>query len=260
MYDIHANRSNKLKEKKAVLAFHFYHGVSLFNAKLSKAVEPSEKDALWCAAALTGQAAFADVKAEIPAEAWPLMSRSPADLDWLKMTGGKKAVYDLTNPTRPRSIFNASCNGFIEPSPVVSDEILSLPPKFIELYNLNERSTPENNPYHGAATVLAKVMPLECNRTTITKFLSFVGFPDTRFLRLLEQRDSRAMLLLAYWYAKTLTSEQWWIWRRATIEGPALCIFLEGVFGDNPELLELLDFPKAIFAAAAVNGCSNSPF
>jgi hypothetical protein len=252
LYDIHMT-SHSDQKKTAAMTFHFYHGVSLFNAKLSKPVEPAEKDALWCAAAMTGMCAFADIKATNPTETWPLSSPLPTDLDWLRMTGGKKAVYDITNPTRPGSAFNASCDHFISPSSHVGDEISNLPPKFVELYSLDEFSTPESNPYHSAATVLAKVMPLECNRKTISQFLSFVGFPDIRFLRLLEQRDPRAMLLLAYWYAKTLSSEQWWIWRRASIEGPALCTFLEGAFRNQPDLLQLLEFLKATFAAFALN-------
>jgi hypothetical protein len=256
LYDMHTT-GRQDKQKTATLAFHFYHGVSLFNAKLSKPVEHSEKDALWAAAALTGASAFADVKDAHPGNTWPLSSHTPTDLDWLKMTGGKQAVYNITNPTRPASVFNASCNHFVDPSAHVGSEILNLPSKFVQLYNLDELSTPKSNPYHCAATVLAQVMPLDCDRKNISKYLSFVGFPDPRFLRLLEQRDPRAMLLLAYWYAKTLSPEHWWIWRRAIAEGPAICTFLEGVFSGDRELLELLEFPKAAFAAAPSRHHSN---
>ncbi|KAK4446555.1 hypothetical protein QBC34DRAFT_304916 [Podospora aff. communis PSN243] len=250
LYDMHTT-GRQDKQETAALAFHFYHGVSLFNAKLSQPVEHSEKDALWAAAALTGASAFADVKDTDPAGAWPLTSYETADLDWLKMTGGKRAVYNITNPIRPGSVFNASCDHFLDPSARIGREVLNLPSKFIQICNLDESSTPRSNPYHGAATILAQVMPLDCDRKNIHKFLSFVGFPDPRFLRLLEQRDPPAMLLLAYWYAKILAPEHWWIWRRAIAEGPALCTFLEGVFSGDPQLLELLEFPKATFAAAA---------
>ncbi|KAK0648600.1 hypothetical protein B0T16DRAFT_117327 [Cercophora newfieldiana] len=248
LFETHQTKPDR--KKTAALAFHFYHGVSLFNTKLSQPVSPLDKDILWCAASLTAAAAFADVKATEASETWILSPSPVADLEWLRMTGGKKAVYDLTNPTRPESVFNASCDHFLDPTAHVGEEILNLPPKFIDLYNLDEFSTSESNPYHNAATVLARVMPLECNRKTITKFLTFVGFPDPGFLRLLEQRDPRALLLLNYWYAKTLTTEHWWIYRRGIIEGPALCTFLEDAFGNDPELLGLLDFPKAAFARA----------
>lgn len=238
------------KKKTAALAFHFYHGVSLFSEKLSRPVSLAEKDVLWCAAALTGAAAFADVKAASAAETWPLSFSPLADLDWLKMTGGKKAVHDMTNPNRPESVFNSSCDHFLDPSSHVGEEILNLPSRFVDLYNLDEFSTPQSNPYHAAATVLARVMPLDCNRNNIAKFLTFVSFPDPRFLRLLEQRDPRAMLLMVYWYAKTLASEHWWIYRRAIMEGPAICTFLETAFSGEAELMKLLEFPKAAFAKA----------
>lgn len=246
LYDVHmiGQPDNR---RTASLAFHFYHGVSLFNAKLYGPVEASEKDTLWSAAALVGASSFADVKASTSAESWPMSSHSATDLDWMKMIGGKKAVYETTKPTRPGSVFNDSCGQFTQPTSHVGTEIHNLPPKFIEMYNLDQFSTPENNPYHGAATVLAQIMPIKCNRKTISKFLSFIAFPDARYSHLLEQKDPPALLLLAYWYAKTIAPDQWWIWRRATLEGPAIVAFLEKAFKDNPEVLGLLDFPKQVF-------------
>ncbi|KAK5657497.1 hypothetical protein OQA88_3069 [Cercophora sp. LCS_1] len=243
IHDLHHGRVFDRKKAAMALAFHFSHGTTLFNRKLSGPVEATEANALWLAAALTATKAFADVRGSSVEGTWPLSPPSFDDLDWLKLTGGKQAVLNICAPTEAAKTFK----GFLQPTSRVGPEILNLPPLFIELYGLDEHSTPANNPYHAAATVLAQIMPLEIERPNAAKFLSFAGFPDPRYVCLLEARDPLAMLLLAYWYAKVFTADQWWLWRRARLEGPAICRFLEREFKGNPDLLLLLAFPRAVF-------------
>ncbi len=68
------------RRRSSALAFHWYHGTALFNAKLSMA-PPHEHGALWAAAALLGVTAFADIQARTPQEAWPLAPPSRMDLN-----------------------------------------------------------------------------------------------------------------------------------------------------------------------------------
>ena len=255
VYDIHvAKRPDRTK--CAALAFYFYHGASLFGAKLAQPLIRDEGEALWIAAALTGTSAFADIKATAPAEAWPHGPTSSSDLDWIRLVGGKRAVFQLTNPTLPSSIHNSPCGNFLMPFTFIGDEMRNLPVQFRGVFALDENSTADNNPYHHAASLLGQLIPMDCTRYTVTKFLSFLAFPDARFLRLLEQRDPRALLLLTWWWAKALCRDHWWMWCRGILEGQALCIYLEMAFSNNPELLELLEIPQAVFAAAAANPLS----
>jgi hypothetical protein len=242
---------SSLDRKQAMaLAFYWYHGTALFNAKLSQPVKPDERDALWAAAALLGTTAFADIQARTPEEAWPLAPPSPMDLDWLKMTDGKKVVWELANPLRSDSLFNAIANDHdkdIPPKARIGAEMANLPTQLADLLDLNVESTLEANPYHASATILAQLMPVECDRSTIVWFLSFLRYLDPRFKTLLDEKDPRALLLLSYWYAKVLRYSQWWIWRRAILEGPAICMYLEQQWPQHRELGMLLDFPKAAF-------------
>lgn len=238
--------------KSASLAFHFYHGVTFFKDKLSNPINPKEKDALWAAAAFIGASAFANIEAASVEESWPLTPRTAHDLDWLKLTSGKMAIYQLSNPKRPTSVFKntpTAVDFFILPTQSIDHHISNLPSKFIELYGLDKSSTIQSNPYHAAATILAQLLPLEAIPENIPKLVSFVGLPDPTYHRLLEDRDPRALLLLAYWYAKTIECrQQWWLLRRAYLQGPAICTFLETAFAGNPELIELVTAPKAAFA------------
>ncbi|KAK0729521.1 hypothetical protein B0H67DRAFT_559014 [Lasiosphaeris hirsuta] len=255
LYHIHVNGNQMGPKVTSALAFHWYQGTALFNAKLSQPIKDEDKDPLWAAAALLGSSAFADIRATSYAEAWPLARSSPLDLSWMKMTGGKRAVFEITEPQRPSSIFHPILIGprhNLPPTPRVGDEVLALPPRFIQMFNLDEHSTPENNPYHAAATVLAQIIiAAESGPAGKAKYLCFLGYADPRYLNLLAEKDPGAMLLLMYWYAIVMPTQEWWIWRRAIFEGPAICSVLETRFAEDPRLLELLEYPKAVFAAAA---------
>ncbi|KAK3348992.1 hypothetical protein B0T25DRAFT_569650 [Lasiosphaeria hispida] len=255
LYHVHVNGNQMDQKITSALAFHWYQGTALFNAKLSQPIKDEDKDPLWAAAALLGSSAFADIRATSASEAWPLARSSPLDLSWLKMTGGKRAVFKIADPQRPSSIFHPILVGpghHIPPTPRVGDEVLVLPPRFIQLFDLDENSTPDSNPYHAAATVLAQIMiAAESGPPGMAKYLCFLGFADPRYLNLLAEKESGAMLLLMYWYATVIPTQQWWIWRRAIFEGPAICSVLGARFAEDPGLLELLEFPRAVFAAAA---------
>lgn len=253
-FDAH-HRGQWDKARSTALAFHFYHGVTLFNAKLSGAIDTECMDDLWASAAFIGSSAFADIGAASVGEAWPLAPPSPIDLDWLKLTGGKQAVWKLVNPKRPGSIYEAAppcVEYFVNPTTEADFYIDNLPPKFVGVYGLNKSSTLENNPYHYPATILAQILPidLEASPKNTPKFLSFIGGPDPRYVSLLQSRDPRALLLLAYWYAKAMQyRSQWWLVGRASLEGAAICVFLEREWAGDTDLLELVACPKAAFAA-----------
>lgn len=221
----------------------------LFKHKLQQRVlTNSERDALWASAALLGAAAFAHMDAETPQDAWPLKEESEMDLDWLKMSDGKKAVWELADPTRMDSVFR----------PMVDDVFMSqdpdgnlpvppnaLPASFYALYGLAS-STVATNPYHMAASIIAQLLPFQISDRNVLNFLSFIRQLDTRYRRLLEARDQRAMLLLAWWYAITASHTTWWMNRRSLLEGQAICIYLARECEDE-RMLKLLEFPRRMF-------------
>ncbi|KAL2019042.1 hypothetical protein VTK56DRAFT_10146 [Thermocarpiscus australiensis] len=248
-----SNAENVDDKAAGALVFHFVNAISLFNAKLSQpAMDPQDRDPVWAAAAMLGVVSFGDTRARSPEEAWPLAASSPLDLTWIKMCTGKSAVRQLADPQRPDSIFSAIdsvLSQVVRPAARVGDEVLRhLPPRLAQLCRLDASSNLETNPYHAPATVLAQVMPLQYARETMPRFLSFLGSFDQRFIGLLREKDSCALLVLAYWYAKVWSAEQWWIYRRARCEGPAICALLEMRFAGDAGLLQLLEFPKVTFA------------
>lgn len=227
-------------------AFHWYQGVALFSSKLAGPIHPSERDALWAASAFLGTIAFYYIEARTPEEAWPLKPPSSLDLNWLRMSAGKEEIWKITQPSRADSVFQplVSGYGYFLPTPSTGPGLEALPPEFVKLYELDAASTAENNPYHAAASSLAMSLNSGCNLSIILNFLSFINHMSPDYKRLLERKDPRALLLLAYWYAKACQCQHWWIWRRAALECQAICIYLDRYHEHESSIQNLLQFPR----------------
>lgn len=237
--------------------YHWSSGVSLFNKKLSSPIQDSDRDPLWSAAAICGIIAFASIEAMKPEEAWPLKPPEESDLDWLRMSEGKVAVFNLVNPLRSDSIFHSLLkNYYIDArrdeamygigagvgGPLIGPGLEYLPPQFTYLFDLD--APKESNIYYGALHTLGTLLPLQCGQKTLIQFLSFLSHVDVTFKTLLEVKDHRALLLLAYWYAKVCKTSIWWMDRRATLECQAICLYLQR-YSTNLVIHELLDFPRS---------------
>ncbi|KAK1634794.1 hypothetical protein BDP81DRAFT_53220 [Colletotrichum phormii] len=259
---------------QTALAYHWYRGVFLLHRKLSAPIRPSEHDALWLASAFISVAAFANVASlAAPRDAWPLRKGCPSDLDWLKLGDGKKQVWKMTDtPRAPRGVFADAASEIYAhlmkpvevPTPCVSingdgneddgkmmDAWSPPPPEgFAELFNLVEDPT-HANPYFTAAASLAACWRVSSPAAAadpdsielVKPFMGFISKLDPRFRRLLEEKDERAMLLLAYWYARVCDRKHWWMWRRAVLETRAICEYLEEKWRGRWEV-RLVEFPR----------------
>jgi hypothetical protein len=227
-------------------AYHWAQAAAMVNEKLSTPIKSCDRDALWAAALLLGVTAFSSIEAPRPEEAWPLKPSSPSDLEWLRMSYGKKAVWGVIDPLRKGGILHQVAEH------IKQEYLLSIAPKpapgfllsvFVDLCNLHDSSNSETNPYYAAVHSLMPLLNLEVNESTTLRFLSYISYMSSEFKDLLEEKDSRAMLLLAFWYAKVCRSH-WWVAHRARLEGQAICIYLERYQGDYTAIQALLQFPK----------------
>jgi hypothetical protein len=229
-------------------AYHHYQGTAMIKHKLTDH-DPHERDALWAATALLGAMSFANIDARTYEEAWPLKAPSESDLDWLRMTEGKIAVWKLVDPMREGSVIQETWQqvGLLRPS----EPGLSSCPTFIELNSLMDGASRGDNAHQNAALVLMPLLAMECNHSTITKFISFVCYTEPEYRQLLGQKDPLALLLLAYWYAKMCQYKQWWIQPRAVLECQAICIYLEKYHHDENRIQSLLHFPRMMSGLAS---------
>jgi hypothetical protein len=226
--------------------YHLSRAAALFNQKLSGPINPDDRDALWATAGLLSQIAFSFIDASTPEEAWPLTNPDGADLEWIAMSENKMAIWEIANPMRPESIFNGLAKDIMKLDKLcaISDpNIANLPPLFVKVFDLENEEIADSCPYRASILLLSSLIPMECNRDTIVKFLGFASHINPKYKPLLIRKDPKALLVLAYWYAKVLNSV-WWLDRRATMECQAIILYLERNHPDEKDILKLLKFPK----------------
>ena len=234
-------------------SFHTYHAAALFSKQLADPIEEGVKDALWGCAALMGAASFASIEGACPYDAWPLKPPDITDLDWLKISDGKKEVWRLVDPLRETSAFKPAVEieqNKKEQGPPrlplhdpLLDKLYPFVTKISDVDSPPQSSSPPD-PYRTPASIIEKLLPIECNHSTVMWFLSFLGHMDPRFRELLHQKDPKALLLLAWWYGKMCQYNVWWQSARMLLEGQAICLYLERQHPDKEDIMRLLSYPK----------------
>jgi hypothetical protein len=223
--------------------FHQYQSIALFNARLAKPVQPSpaESAALLVTAIILGIMSFCRVEAKTPGDAWPLIPTSASDLAWIAMSEGKTQLWKMTQPSTTESRFAAlvppSAKGVVPKSSTMS-ELSVLPLELVNMCGL-DKVADNSNPYHAVAATLAKALDM-AYISTLLSFLVLINNIPQEYKLLLKQKDPRALLLLAYWYAKLCEVELWWMRPRASLEGHAICVYLRRYHQDDSQLQSLM--------------------
>lgn len=188
-------------------------------------------------------------------------------------TPEKSWIFSMSNDDKPYDLFAqwvfscggleqilAKFNGYPQDSiwlPVIrdSDDHLGtfsdvtpgtrgIPAPFVSLCELDDTSTPDNNPYHHPLRFLSALLRLDMSSAAFTKVATFMRVIRGSFKDLLLQKDRRALLILAFWFALLYRTDQWWIQDRARTECQAICMFLE-LLGDR-RIIQLLEFPALV--------------
>ncbi|KAJ5578239.1 uncharacterized protein N7459_007203 [Penicillium hispanicum] len=226
-------------------AYHGAKGAALLSKKLSAPIRPQDRDPLWASAAMLGVASMTSIEASSAQEAWPLKPFNPSDLDWLNMAVGKEAIWKVTDPLRPDSIFYVMADDYLtitaKPAP---RHIKDIPYNFVELCGLDEPLAMDRNPYYCPVSVLTDVRENLWKKGAIPRYITFLSIMGSTFRILLERKDARALLILAYWYGPICRAE-WWMAKRARLECQAICLYLEKYHTDENHLQRMLTVPKS---------------
>lgn len=228
--------------------YHASRAAALFNEKLSRPLQAEDRDPLLATAVLLGIASMSWMEASSAEEAWPMTLPNPSDLDWIRISRNKEAVWNLTDPLRWGGRFRLMAEAQVRNQEAAQITISQmgleeLPGKLLALCEVDEYSTIDSNPYLSALQGLAPAMAVESVRANLLVLLSFLGRIDGDYQQLLKKKDPRALLLMAYWYAK-IKGTMWWLDRRSMLEGAAICMYLERYHAEKLEILDLLSYPK----------------
>ena len=267
LHDHHLSGSSRLPSV-SYDTVHFTKAIQSFNKALSQArsqtlqqhdddlvsstpISPHHQAALWSTGAMIGTIVFCNIDATTPHQAWPLRPPSPSDLNWLKMDAGKKSIFLLTkglqtDPTY-KPLFEIHTNSLLPPitSPPSFDR---LPPELLDYFNVFTSPSDNDRLYHPSIRSLARVYATSCFFiTTILTFWTWCADMTPQFRLLLEQKEPRALLMLAFWWAEIYQTMVWWFVRRARLEGMAICLFLERYCWEDEELMGLVGDLKKVF-------------
>jgi hypothetical protein len=234
--------------------YHWTQAAASFYKKLSLPIKPDDRDALWTTAAL-GVMAFASIDVSRPEDAWPLTTDEVHDLEWFNMSLGKKAVWNVTDPLRPDSVFAPIREEYMHLYGDVPIKercgLEGLAPEFVRLCKMNEFSSAKNNVYFSVVHHLAPLLHMECDSTNATKFMAFLCKLTPEFKRLMHKKDPTALLIFCYWYAGILDFP-WFIARRARLEGHSICLYLRRYCSENLLIQDMVLVPESKFQQRAM--------
>ncbi|KAH6871620.1 hypothetical protein B0T10DRAFT_500401 [Thelonectria olida] len=224
-YDRHLNSSSGCR-RTLEECHHWSQSTVLLNRRLSEPIKAKDKDPIWGTAAALAILAFSSPDACAPGESWPLKSSGPSDLDWLRMSEGKMALWHIVNPLRPDSLFRVMAATFAHMhSPLPERGIDGVAMALASVCHLKASSTAENSPYFYAAHAVSQILDLPDSEVTTGPTYLFIRSIHGPFKDLLRKRDPVALLLLYLWYRKASRSI-WWIELRARVECPSICSYL----------------------------------
>ncbi|KAF2703641.1 hypothetical protein K504DRAFT_473885 [Pleomassaria siparia CBS 279.74] len=238
-YDRHLNAS--LGHRRSLEeCYHWSQSTVLFNKRLREPIEAEDRDPIWGTAAALSILAFSSPDASTPEESWPLKSPDHADLDWLRVSHGKMALWHIVDPLRPDSIFRVMAATFAHMQEPLSEKgIHGIPLALAAACHLDDSSTPRNNPYFRPAHALSHILHLPESKVTTGLTHIFTRNIDGPFESLLRDRDPVALLLLYLWYRKA-GHGIWWVELRARVECPSICSYLRRYHKGNGAVLAFL--------------------
>lgn len=189
---------------------------------------------------MLGVITFASIEDPALEDTWPLTSSVRAEPEWLKMGQGKSVLMSLAQPDRPDSIFH----GLFSTFPKIGLSLDAVPSSFKKICEL-EAFPAKNSPYAIPLIHIFAPLSMECQSSLMTVFYAFNSCMQNEFGRLVVEKDPTALLLMAYWYSKICTG-QWWLRRRALLEGRATCTYLARYCTHEPEIQDLLKVPRHV--------------
>ncbi|KAK5953433.1 hypothetical protein OHC33_005377 [Knufia fluminis] len=217
-----------LSQSTTTESYHVSHAASLFNQKLSSTIADEDRDALWATAVYLCAMAVFNVDISDPENAWPLRPSHPTDLEWLNMQAGLRVIWNVAQINRTGGLF-AHVESESKPNCVYPElpkaGITGISQILVDLCDTTQGSTTSNDPYHTAVGYLSWLLPMKGDPANILTFMVFAGGMTKDFRRLLHEKDSRALLILAIWYSKLFHSS-WWVSPRARLECDAICRYL----------------------------------
>lgn len=176
-----------------------------------------------------------------------VLSAEPTAMNWLYLQGGMRCLLDLARPYIHRSIWAAISKETDHEISLFDDPCQNqeeLHSGLADLCQVNDTTTPENNPCYIPLKMLSSMLKLDPCYSNIPKFLDFTLSLQSSYLHLLQKKDPCALVIIAHWMGLMCLTSQWqpWVDCRIRTECVAICIYLES--STDRRILKLLEYPS----------------
>ncbi|KAJ9606462.1 hypothetical protein H2200_009423 [Cladophialophora chaetospira] len=213
--------------------YHWQRAFELVREELSTRVTRDNMDALMSSIMLIGvhQFMLAGTTPD-PSKSFiyaPVHQREDG-LNWLQINRGFTAMQAALGTSMRESVwFPVLVDSDIKEqsakimNPEAGDDTHAL---FIDFCEVTPASSPKNNAYYDALQCLLFLRMLKPSINNFNKLITFIGVIENEFLRLLIERERRALLILAHWLGLMSELKQWWHSSRCKSECLAITTFL----------------------------------
>lgn len=156
---------------------------------------------------------------------------------WLRIQTGLKDLLVETKPFHCESIWMPmfiATKTFAITEPPQND----LDARLAEFCGISLNSTATENPYFDFYTQLAPLVVRKPDIYYLRMYSNAIGGIDQNFVNLLQEEDTKALILFAHWLALMCSCITWWITRTTNKQCWMICCILdEKLFGEERILL-----------------------
>ncbi|CAH0028770.1 unnamed protein product [Clonostachys rhizophaga] len=221
---------------------HGFQCTTLLNRTLCHEISPAHRDPIWATASFLSILSFLALDECDPSKAWPFKPSESDDMNWLRLGDTKWKLFQLTQPTRPDSIFYSMSDTYQKMRAYKSTgTIRSISPELQVLCRLDECAQPETSPYFEAAEIITRLSKWRDFEIPFTEAMAFIIYTSPSFKSLLLMKDAAALVLLALWYSKA-SRTIWWVDLRAATELEAICMYLRQYHADDLTIMSCLRY------------------
>ena len=229
---------------------HYQEACSSFSKALSTrtTATPEDSDAVFLTSTMLAGILFISVDTNAPEKSWPLTSRED-DLLWLEGRRGVVAILNSYPFPQDGVVLKMArqINFPIEDHVLYKEGIHGIPASYVRMCKLDEHSNCRNSPYMTAIRLLLPMVLVQPSRETAIHFIIFLTYMDKAFVELLKQKDVAALIILLHWYTMVSQIDEWWPFRRSSIERVSICMYLDRELGLDDWRREMLEYPAKLF-------------
>jgi Fungal specific transcription factor domain len=221
-------------------SFHTQRALQLYAQRLRQPVADDEMDAMLAACLMLTGLSFVAEDHLNPTNAW---TTQQTGFRWVTIASGLSILLQAQHTwDRSKSFWLPFLTEARSSQRDEEADLQNLPGMLLEVCECSPSCANHPNPYTPALRILGSMMTVQPDIHTFARLISFPSRLTPDFVDLIYGKDTRALLVLSYWFALMCQIPYWWCFQRVRGDCRAICVYLDG--HPDARIRELLRFPK----------------